>query len=132
MTWKQAQVWKLKYAFRLEPEISSLELTPPFPLGNIHNDAPLRVILEILVPQISSGTNQVTLAEGSFRLTIPSRKIPLYNIRVILGRPVTFIPSTSPPPPEIMIATERITLYRMQEKAAKNSGQVILTKPPVT
>ena len=110
---------EIKYAFRLEPEISSLELTPPFPLGNIHNDAPLRVILEILVPQISSGTHQVTLAEGSLRLTIPSRKIPLYNMRVILGRPVTDTPSPNPPPPEIMIATERITLYRMQDKARK-------------
>ena len=113
---------EIKFAFRLEPEISSLEPTPPFPLGNIHYDAPLRVILEILVPQINSGTNQVTLAEGSLRLTIPSRKIPLYNMRVILERPVTVTPSTNPPPTEILIATERITLYRMQEKARKEFG----------
>ena len=115
-------MWKLKYAFRLEPEISSLELNPPFPLGNIHHDVPLRVILEFLVPKIPSGTNQVTLAEGSLRLTIPSREIPLYNMRLILGRPVTTTPSTNPPPQEIMIATERITLYRMQDKARNEYG----------
>jgi len=108
---------EINYAFRLEPEISSLELTPPFPLGNIHNESPLRVILEILVPQISSDTHQITLAEGSLRLNIPSLKIPLYNMRINLGRPVTDTPSSNPPPPEIMVATERITLYRMQDKA---------------
>ena len=113
---------EIKYAFRLEPEISSLELNPPFPLGNIHHDVPLRVILEFLVPKIPSGTNQVTLAEGSLRLTIPSREIPLYNMRLILGRPVTTTPSTNPPPQEIMIATERITLYRMQDKARNEYG----------
>jgi Ca-activated chloride channel family protein len=38
-------------------------------------------------------------------------------MRISLKRPVTEAPNPEPPPPEILLATERITLYRMQDKA---------------
>jgi Ca-activated chloride channel family protein len=108
---------EIRYAFRLEPEIAGLETKLPIPLGNIQMDTALRVILELLVPAISSGSSQVLLAEGSLRLNIPSRKVPVYNMPIFLERPVTEAPNPQPPPAEILLATEKITLYRMQEKA---------------
>jgi len=108
---------EIRYAFRLEPEIAGLEPKLPIPLGNIQMDIALKVILEMLVPAISGESSQVSLAEGSLRLNIPSREVPLYNMPIFLERPVTEAPNPQPPPAEILLATEKITLYRMQENA---------------
>lgn len=108
---------EIRYAFRLDPDIASLDPTPPLPLGNIQIEMALKVILEILVPKIPSQSHPITLAEGSLRMTIPSRSIPIYNMRILLSRPVNATPDPEPPPLEIMLATERITLYRLQERA---------------
>jgi Ca-activated chloride channel family protein len=108
---------EIRYIFRLEPETASLETKLPIHLGNIQNDASLKVLLELLIPEMPPGTGQITLAEGSLRLNLPSREVPLYNMHIILERPVTETPNPEPPPPEILLATERITLYRMQDKA---------------
>lgn len=108
---------ELKYAFRLEPEASALETTLPLRMGNIPRDSSLKVVLEMQVPPIPKDTKRFSLAEGSFRFSIPSQEIPTCNMRVSLSLPISKSTNLEPPPPDILKAIERITLYRMQERA---------------
>ncbi len=110
---------EIRYAFRLEPEISQLDPKPPIPLGDLPLNGVVRLILEILVPPIPSGSGRISLADGILRLSIPNQEIPFHNLPISFDRPITTTLGTEPSPMELKIAIERITLYRMQEKARK-------------
>jgi len=107
----------LNYAFRLEPEASILNTTPPIQLGSIPQDSKLRILLEFIVDPLPSGTGNVVLADGYFTLGIPSRSAPTSMLQFNLRRPVKKSPDFELPPDAIIKAMEHLTLYRMQEKA---------------
>lgn len=117
---------ELNYAFRLQPELGPLPTENQIALGSILYSKSSSVVLEFLVKQSSEPTAGLTMARGRILMDIPNRKIPTTRIMVNLARPVSEQPMMQPPPPSILQAMSRLTLYRMQEKAQREvaEGQV--------
>jgi len=117
---------RINYAFRLQPEGGNVAIESPVRLGPILLDAPLHVLLEIVVsPEALNGT-EVVLLNGSLKVSVTSNPIPIPPLRVHLVREVRQNPSADPPPTKILSALSRLTLYRMQERAqsAVEAGQI--------
>jgi Ca-activated chloride channel family protein len=107
----------LRYAFRLQPEPGLLPIESPVSLGPITRDSSLKVLMEFSSKLESGHTESVILLEGNLAVTIPSRPSPVTPISLVLSRPVTDDVTPLPPPPEIMDALSRLSLYRLQEQA---------------
>ena len=107
---------KLKYAFRLNPELGPLPITFPIQLGGIPYKSRQRILLEFLVESITSDISQLMLAEGHFQFDIPKYSLTHYRQPITLMRPVTSSHKLEAPPQSIVDAMSKLTLYRMQEK----------------
>jgi Ca-activated chloride channel family protein len=116
---------KIKYAFRLQPDGSSIEIGSKMRLGPILRDATLQVLFELLVNPSALKEDVATLLSGSLKISVTARPTPVPPIRLSLKREVTPDPSAEPPPTRILSALSRLSLYRMQERArvAADSGQ---------
>jgi Ca-activated chloride channel family protein len=112
----------LRYAFRLQPETAPLDTNSPMHLGNLPSDSSLSVLLEFEVTSIPANINQVMLLEGRISFDIPSRSTPTSAIRLKLLRTPSNDVDNEAPPPSIVQAMSRLTLYRMQERARKDVG----------
>ncbi len=55
-------------------------------------------------------------------MEIPSRATPHYSLRLDLARPFRTEADETPPPPAIVHAMSRLTLYRIQERARKEAA----------
>jgi Ca-activated chloride channel homolog len=108
---------KINYAFRLQPDASSLEIEPQMHLGPILRDTSLQVMFEFVVNSSALKTDMVTLLNGSLKASIAARPTPVPPIRLVLRREVHSDPSSDLPPTRILTALSRLTLYRMQERA---------------
>ncbi len=117
---------ELKYAFRLQPEVSVLETQSPIQLGNVPLDADLKILLEFRVESVPGHIGHVILAEGHLTFDIPSRFIPTYTTRIRLDRPTGGDPIPESPPSAIVKAMSSLTLYRMQDKVQQdiNMGNI--------
>jgi Ca-activated chloride channel family protein len=113
---------RLRYAFRLLPETAPLETESPMHLGGLPHDNPLSVLLEFEVTDIPDSANQVLLLDGRISFDIPSKTTPTTAIRLKLSRGVSEEMDNEAPPPAIVQAMSRLTLYRMQERARKDVG----------
>ena len=107
----------LRYAFRIQPEASSLPTGSPIHVGNIAQFHSLRILLEFQVDPTPSDEDDVQLCHGQIKMEIPTRAIPAARIRLNLHLPVTAGPESGQPPQAILQCMSRLTLYRMQEKA---------------
>ncbi len=118
------QEWsvELKYAFRLEPEAGPLPVEEEIVFGNIQADEKLSVLLEFLVTAVPEAADIVALARGHLRMDIPTRTVPTVRMPLLLERPTSAVIDPEPPPPAIVKALSRLTLYRMQEKARQDVG----------
>jgi len=116
---------KINYAFRLQPDGSSVEVGPEMRLGPILRDTPLHVLFEFIVNSPALKDDVLTLVNGSLRISVTARPTPVPPIRLALKREVRTDPSPEPPPARILTALSRLTLYRMQERAraAADAGQ---------
>jgi len=108
---------ELRYAFRLQPEAGLLPIESPISLGPIIRDSSLKVLMEFSSRLESGHPESVILLEGSLAVTIPARPTPVTPMSLDLSRPVTDEVAPMPPPPEIMDALSRLSLYRLQEQA---------------
>lgn len=115
---------KLTYAFRLHPDSTTLETTPPLVLGSVPREKELSILLEFLVEELPADTDDVTLAKGRFIYEIPSyiHKSKFVQ-RIILNRPVSEDVDTELPPPALVQAMSKLTLYRMQERAREDLAE---------
>ena len=111
---------QLRYAFRLQPETAPLEIVSPMHVGNLPHESSLSVLLEFEVTNIPTTTSQVLLMEGRISFDIPSRITPTTAIRLKLSRAASNDVDNEAPPPAIVQAMSRLTLYRMQERARKD------------
>lgn len=111
---------KLNYAFRLNPEVGPLPITPPLQLGGIPYKSRQRILLEFLVDPVRSNISRLILAEGNFRFDIPKYSINQYRLPLTLMRPVSNSYQMEPPPHTIVEAMSKLTLYRMQEKVRED------------
>lgn len=107
----------LSYAFRLQPEAAPLTLESPMRLGPILKDNNLNVLFEIKVKPDAIQNGDVMLLEGQIDIAMSASVLPVPPIRVNLSRPITEDITTDVPPPEIVQALSRLTIYRIQEKA---------------
>ncbi len=118
---KTAPKVTLESAFRLLPEVGLLPDSPPFTLGALRHLRTQRILLEFLVEPIPLKIDEAVLANGEFTFKLGTRE---HRAPMTLRRSV--VPSDTnveAPPPEILQALSRLTLYRMQEKAQLDIAQ---------
>ena len=109
----------LSYVFRLQPEGAPVALENQLHLGPILQDTKLSVLLEFLIEPSASKTDNVMLLDGTLRLVMAASPVP--PVRIRLEREVADVPKNDPPPPTILDALSRFTLYRLQERARQES-----------
>ncbi len=112
---------RLNYTFRLHPEAGPLAFDGRTQLGPILRETGLSILFEFLVEPAALGTGEATLLEGALKIAMPARPTPLPPMRVRFTRETAGEPSASPPPPAILQALSRLTLYRMQERARRET-----------
>jgi len=108
---------ELNYAFRLQPETGGMPTGNPLRLGPILHDTHLSVLFEFLIHPQAVEEQRVSLVLGNLRASIITSPVPFTPMRIDLVRQVTSEPGPEPPPPQILQALSRLTLYRMQERA---------------
>jgi Ca-activated chloride channel family protein len=109
----------LKYAFRLQPETAPLEIESPLKLGNIPKNGACGLILEFLIHELPQDTKYLNLAKGRLTGEVPHQPDTFFDLRLDLTREISTGATFETPPPAIMQAMSRLTLYRMQEQAQK-------------
>jgi Ca-activated chloride channel homolog len=108
---------EMSYAFRLQPEASPLALQSPIRMGPILKDSNLSVLIEFRVKPEAVQNEEVSLLDGQINITMSSSIHPIPPLRVKISRPVVSDVNSDVPPPEIVQALSRLTIYRIQEKA---------------
>ncbi|MCX7609295.1 MAG: VWA domain-containing protein [Anaerolineales bacterium] len=107
---------ELRYAFRLIPEPSLLNLSDSSHLGAINYENGLKILFEFVVHQ--TGKEQmVTLMDGKIRATLSGNVVRSVSVPLKLTRPVENKVDLATPPAEIVKALSKLILYRMQEQA---------------
>jgi Ca-activated chloride channel family protein len=114
---------QLRYAFRMQPETSPLDLKAPLHLGSVPRDVSLNILLEFMIKPVPPDVNSISIAKGRLILDIPSKISPKFTVRLNLDRPTSKDPDPFPPPQEIVQAMSRLTLYRMQERARQDVAE---------
>jgi Ca-activated chloride channel homolog len=116
----------LKYAFRLQPEATPLEIESPLKFGNIPKNGNCSLILEFLIHELPENVSLLNLTKGRLTAELPNQPDALIDYRIDLSREIYTGTTFETPPPAIMQAMSRLTLYRMQEQAQKELavGQV--------
>jgi Ca-activated chloride channel family protein len=117
---------ELQYAFRLSPDAAPVEPALPLQAGPVTWEAPLVVLCEFVIPGFP-GENAAPPAglrdgvfpflEGALTYQPISQRKHAYSLPLRLELPVSADSREETPPPDLMQALSRLTLYRMQEKA---------------
>jgi Ca-activated chloride channel family protein len=108
---------EISYAFRLQPEASPLTLDSPIRMGPILKDGDLSVLIEFRVKPEAVQNEEASLFNGNINVSMSSSILPIPPLRVNITRPVVSDVNSDVPPPEIVQALSRLTIYRIQEKA---------------
>ena len=111
-----SQLVDLRSAFRLLPEPTILGDTLPLNLGNLPQDMPLRILLEIVIHPIgkieSLPLAHLTISGDLLHAAGEHQSLPV-AVEVVVSEE----PDTNPPPEAISEALSALALYRMQDKA---------------
>jgi Ca-activated chloride channel homolog len=107
----------IHYALRTAPDVAVLDTSSPLQLGRVPCGSRLTVLVELLVSPTAVQEKQVLLTRGRLTMEIPSRAVPKYSWDISTACAVSGEPHNSSPPPQVIQAVSRMTLYRMQEKA---------------
>ena len=111
---------ELSYAFRLQPDPGPVIIDEqPLRLGSLLQETSTRVIFEYIIQPKAVQSDSVIFVDGSLKVVIASRPLPVPDMRLRLQRPVVDEAETASPPLEIVQALSRLMLYRMQERARK-------------
>ena len=113
----------IRYAFRLQPDLSLLDTSSPLALGSIPRDGTLSVLMELLIDAIPSGTDRVALADGRLVMDVPFRSSSQFAMHLALDRPASVDGDLEAPPQAIVQAMSKLTLYRMQERARQEVAE---------
>jgi Ca-activated chloride channel homolog len=108
--------------FRIYPDASPLPIETQIRLGNLPFNDRIKILLEYkIAPKLSEGET-ITMLQGVLLMDIPTRKEPLNRIEISLRRAVREDQEKSTPPRELVEAIEKLTLYRLQEKAREEEA----------
>ena len=107
----------ISYAFRLQPEAGPIVNANPLMLGAILQDWTLSVLIEFLIQPAAAEQDVLDLLVGKFEISAASvsTTFPPVPFNVVL--PVKDNITPEPPPPALVQALSKLTLYRLQEKA---------------
>lgn len=111
---------KLNYAFRLNPELSNLELGSEINLGNLYAEKHLRVIFEFIIEELPIEITELRLSHGSIKIIIPSKSIMTKRLFYDFRRPVLPELKIEKVPPVIIDALSKLSYYRLQEVAKED------------
>ena len=115
---KELEGISLSYAFRLQPNPAPIMMDEPtLHLGQILQDTSTRVIFEYVIQPIAVKSGLITLLDGTLKVSISSKPLPVPPFRMHLQRPVSDHTEPDTPPSEVVQALSRLMLYRMQERA---------------
>lgn len=114
---------ELLYSFRLAPDAGPLQTTSPIRLGNIPSKSNLSILLEFKVPPITGNISQLSLVDGHLTVYAPLVSKPSSSIQLHLDRPVRDYPEPFAPPPTIVEAMSRLTLYRLHEQVRRDLAE---------
>jgi Ca-activated chloride channel family protein len=114
---------KLRYAFRLSPNIGPLEVVSPLLLGDILHRRSVSFLLEFMIPPIFEETDELMLARGQIWMDLPGQTTPRTRVFLDLHLPVLSNPDAESPPAVIVEAMSKLTLYRLQEKVRLEVGE---------
>ncbi len=114
---------QLNYAFRLHPDTSPLEAASPLTLGSVPRDSNHTLLLEFLIDEVPLDADHLTLSRGRITYEIPGSSAKRKFVhRLDMATLITDDFDPEPPPPNLMQAMSRLTLYRMQERARVDIG----------
>ncbi len=108
---------QVNYAFRTQPESGPLSFDQTMRLGAILRETGLSVLFEFLVQPSALQKDHTLLLNGTLKIAMATRPTPVPPIRIRIETAVAVEPATTLPPPAILQALSRLTLYRMQERA---------------
>jgi Ca-activated chloride channel family protein len=103
--------------FRIYPDASPLPIESQIRLGNLPFNDRIKILLEFKINPNLKESDTITMMQGTLMMDIPTRKEPLNRIEISLRRTVRDDQEKSVPPRELVEAIEKLTLYRLQEKA---------------
>ena len=107
---------KLRYAFRLYPEITPLPIdTNPINFGNLLSKNSLSILFEFVIEDTASLEEFVRLGSG-FLEYYTFQNPEARRLFISMKRPINDTEETEQPPPAILNAMSRLTLYRMQDR----------------
>lgn len=112
---------QVNYAFRTQPESGPLSFGSATRLGSILRDIDLSVLFEFLVQPSALQNDHTLLLNGTLKIAMATRPTPPPPIRIHIESEVADEPAATLPPPAILQALSRLTLYRMQERARRES-----------
>jgi Ca-activated chloride channel family protein len=107
----------LSYAFRLQPDPAPLGVESPLVMGAILYHTRLQVLLDFQMPALEQRDEEVVLLDGRLTAVLPADAQAAPALPIVIQRPLTDEPDPAPPPPALIRAMSRVTLYRMQERA---------------
>ncbi len=107
----------VSYAFRLQPEAAPLGKQTPLPLGPILQEWPLSVLIEFIIQPIGPEHDSIELIDGKLEISAAALNTAFPPVPLNLVVPVKETIAPEPPPPALVQALSKLTLYRLQEKA---------------
>ncbi|HEY57893.1 MAG TPA: DnaJ domain-containing protein [Anaerolineae bacterium] len=115
----------LQQVFRLTPAAEALEPRFPLPLGALYTNQPMTLLFEwqiepLALEQAQRAARHFTLP-AEFVFAIPSRAQPWHRLAFRLRLPIKEEVPDLQPPPVLVEAVNRATLYRLQEKARQDA-----------
>lgn len=112
---------RLNHAFRMQPDGGPLDTKGTTKLGQVLRDADTSVLFELQVDSDALKAERALLLDGLLKISIAALPTPPAPIRIRFQCDVNNKPSSAPPPSIILKALSRLTLYRMQERARRES-----------
>jgi Ca-activated chloride channel family protein len=108
---------EINYAFRLQPETNPLNCENPLRFGPILQLWPLSVLIEFVIHPQDVSNEFITLLQGKLEISASSLDMPVILIPINIVLPLKETGTLETPPPAIIQALSKLTLYRIQEKA---------------
>lgn len=112
---------RLNYAFRMQPDSGPLATDDTTKLGQILREADTSVLFEFYVESKALGVEKALLLDGSLKVSMAAYPMPPAPMRIRFQCDVADEPAPTPPPSIILKALSKLTLYRMQERARRES-----------
>lgn len=117
LAFKSTEGVSVSYAFRLQPEAAPLGKESPIILGPILQDWPLSVLIEFFIQPIGPEITSIDLISGKIEISTAALNANYPPVPINLTIPVKDAITPEPPPPALVQALSKLTLYRLQEKA---------------